>query len=203
MEIEHYTEPFPYIRIFDFYTEDELKLIWKELDFIVSNEILKGPEHIGSAHDSNQEGKNYRRKGRGVWIETLYRDKNTSNIIRLNKKLFSREMINNIKKNGSWFYKNFGFKTYCTLLGYYENSDYYEAHIDNSYSTVLTWFYKEPKRFEGGNIIFSDYNIEIEIKNNSILLFPSTIVHSVSEIKMEEQYIGENNGRISITNFIK
>ena len=203
MEIKHYTEPFPYVRIFDFYNEDDLKLIWKELDFIVNNDVLVGPEHIGSAHNVNGEKKDYKRKGRGVWIQNIYKDLNTSYIHKLNKKLFSREMMASIRKNGSWFYRNFGFKTYCTLLSYYENADYYASHVDNSYSTALTWFYKEPKKFEGGNIMFSDYNIEIEIKNNSILLFPSVISHSVLEIKMEEQYMGENNGRICITNFIK
>ena len=52
----------------------------------------------------------------------------------------------------------------------YKNYDYYKSHVDNSYSTALTWFYKEPKQFEGGNILFSDYNIEIPIENNSILI---------------------------------
>ena len=203
MNIEHYQEPFPYIRIFNFYNENDLKLIWKELDVIVNNEVLVGPEHISSAYQESKEEKKYQRKGRGVWIQDIYKDLNVSYIHKLNKKLFSRQMIDSIRENGSWFYKNFGFKNYCTLLSYYENSDYYKSHVDNSYSTALTWFYKEPKQFEGGNILFSDYNIEIPIENNSILIFPSIVSHSVLEIKMEDEYMGENNGRISITNFIK
>ena len=58
MKIEVFETPFPYIRIYDFYTDGELELIWKELDFILNDNILKGPEKTGTAKSNGVVLKN-------------------------------------------------------------------------------------------------------------------------------------------------
>ena len=41
MNLIPHQEPFPYLEIEDFYTEKELKLVWKELDFLGANSASK------------------------------------------------------------------------------------------------------------------------------------------------------------------
>ena len=89
-----------------------------------------------------------------------------------------------------------------TLISYYENNDYYKAHADTSDITALTWLFKEPKRFTGGDLIFPDTEERIECKNNKIILFPGCIRHQVTEINMEKQHQNQKLGRWCITQFL-
>lgn len=196
MKIHEYDHPFPFIRILNFYDEYELSLIWKELEFILNENTLLDPSDTGTAITDGVILK----KNKGIFIDDLYTNRNTSHILRCNRKLFS--VINQIsKKSKSWFFKNFFSNWDITLVSYYENNDHYLKHTDDAFVTSLTWIYKEPKKFKGGDLYFSDYDIEIKIENNSLILFPSSINHEVSVVTMENENIGKNNGRICISQF--
>lgn len=197
MKLEVFETPFPYIRIYDFYTDEELELIWKEFDFILNYHILKGPEKTGTAKDNGVILKN----NLGIFLDSFYSDRESSNILRVNRKIF--KIIQGIfDVSDYWFLKNFKSNHDTTLISYYENSDYYHKHYDDSLATCLTWFYKEPKSFEGGNLLFEDYDIEIEVKNNCLIFFPSIIQHAVSEVIMDKKYFGKFMGRICMSQFI-
>ena len=197
MKIEVFENPFPYIIIYDFYTDEELELIWKELNFILNDHILKGPEKTGAAKTNGVILKN----NLGVFLDSFYSDRESSNILRVNRKIFKKiPEISDVSNH--WFLKNFKSNQDITLISYYENTDYYHKHHDNSLGTCLTWFYKEPKSFEGGNLLFEDYGIEIEVKNNCLIFFPSIIPHSVSEVIMDKKYFGKFMGRICMSQFI-
>jgi Rps23 Pro-64 3,4-dihydroxylase Tpa1-like proline 4-hydroxylase len=91
-----------------------------------------------------------------------------------------------------------------TLISYYENGGYYKKHDDQALYSAITWFYKEPKRFSGGNFYFNDYEIEIKIKNNMTVIFPSFIQHSVDKVTLEEDSSDKLSGlgRYSMTQFL-
>jgi len=198
MKIEVFEIPFPYIRIYDFYTDEELKLIWKELDFILNDHILKGPETTGTA--KNNDGV-ILKNNLGIFLDSFYSNRETSNILRVNRKIFE-ELQKIFDQSNHWFLKNFVSNRDATLISYYENSDYYHKHRDRCLATCLTWFYKEPKSFEGGNLLFEDYGIEIEVKNNCLIFFPSIIPHKVSEVIMDEKYLEKFVGRICMSQFM-
>jgi Rps23 Pro-64 3,4-dihydroxylase Tpa1-like proline 4-hydroxylase len=199
MKIEVFETPFPYIRIYDFYTDEELELIWKEFNFILNYNILKGPEKTGTAKD--EDSGVILKNNLGIFLDSFYSDRESSNILRVNRKIF--KTIQGISDaSDHWFLKNFRSNHDTTLISYYENSDYYHKHPDDSLGTCLTWFYKEPKSFEGGNLLFEDYGIEIEVKNNCLIFFPSIIPHTVSEVKMDKKYFGKFMGRICMSQFI-
>ena len=90
------------------------------------------------------------------------------------------------------------------LISYYEESNYYESHADHSTMTFLFWIWDESdgKKFTGGNLKFTDFNIEIECKNNCGVLFPGPINHEVTKIEMPEEYKGQGLGRFAISEFI-
>jgi predicted 2-oxoglutarate/Fe(II)-dependent dioxygenase YbiX len=66
---------------------------------------------------------------------------------------------------------------------------------------MLIWFYKEPKKFEGGELLFTEKEIKIDLKHNRMILFPSHFLHEVKPIKMKEEF-DKGYGRYSITKFI-
>ena len=62
------------------------------------------------------------------------------------------------------------------------------------------WFFKEPKKFTGGNLILKDFDLEIEVKNNMVIYMPSIYVHEVTPIVMDEKDRGY--GRYSMSQFL-
>jgi len=182
--------PFHAILIEDIYSQDELSLIWKEFDSL-HRDFIDGNSASFSA--SNDKKHNV-----GVMLDTHYsNDRSKSNILQVNRKIF--ELIN---QKDSWFFRHFKCNLDYTLVSYYENSDYYKPHTDQATATALTWFYKTPKKFQGGNLHFPEYNIDIEIQNNMCLIFPSKIEHSVDEVSMDDQYLNGNNGRYVMVQFL-
>jgi Rps23 Pro-64 3,4-dihydroxylase Tpa1-like proline 4-hydroxylase len=199
MKIDIQTEPFPYIRILDFYSDEELKLIWEELEFILNDRIITGPEKTGTA---SKDGISLK-KNKGVFLDNLYTDRNTSNILTINRKIFFKiTKISNESNN--WVFKNSLGLVNCdtTLISYYENSDHYKKHCDISAFTCLTWFYKKPKRFSGGDLSFPDFDMKIEVKDNSLILFPSGVEHEVSNVKMNPEDMGKKLGRVCMSQFM-
>jgi hypothetical protein len=39
--------------------------------------------------------------------------------------------------------------------------------------TILNWFFKEPRSFDGGDSFFPSQDKKIELKNNRTVIFPS------------------------------
>jgi hypothetical protein len=203
MKIIKNKEPFPHIFIEDYFNKLEISQIWTELEFLSYVQKLKSPEETSTAKtkDSVLLKNNF-----GVHLDTLYSKREISNILTFNRKIFDKNFIDEI---GEF---DFSFKNFkvCnldyTLLSYYENFGYYKPHADVSTYTALTWIYKEPKMFLGGDLFFPEYDYKIEIKNNSLLLFNSAILHQVVEIKMENCSINQfgmfsGNGRYCISQF--
>ena len=87
-----------------------------------------------------------------------------------------------------------------SFLSYYEDGDYFKPHKDKCKITILNWMYKEPKRFTGGEFVFTDYNKTIEIESNKAIIFPGTIEHAVNTTGLDEKYKGM--GRWCITHFL-
>lgn len=198
----YYNEgPFPHIVAYNFYSDDQLKEVWAELDFLTKEHKLLPPLQTASAVDlENKPMKN----NMGLWLEESYKPHYISDIIRnTNHNLFNKDLLNYIEeKHWVFKYAKNSIKD-TTLLSYYENTDYYKPHIDKSNITALIHLFKEPQKFSGGDLIFDEYNLRYKTENNRMILFPSVIIHSVEECKMEqdlEKFSG--NGRYCISKFL-
>jgi hypothetical protein len=191
-------DPFPFLQVENFYSEEELKLIWQELDFLTDSIKLNPPEETGAAMNRNHV---ILKNNSGVFLDEIYKERKISNILNANRKIFSLEILDSFSE------LSFGYECIKhtnddrTLISYYENNSYYKPHIDNAIYTAVTWFFKEPKCFVGGDFYFSDYDHKIEIKNNMTVIFPSFVRHSVDEVSLDENSpIG--SGRYSMTQFM-
>jgi Rps23 Pro-64 3,4-dihydroxylase Tpa1-like proline 4-hydroxylase len=190
-----------FLVIDDFYTDEEQMHIWKELDFLTYDRKLMPPEETGTAHD--QTTGEALKKNSALFLDGMYARRELSNILNLNRKLFSQEIIDEFNGMDNCF-KYIHHTNYdATLISYYEEKDYYKAHTDSSILTYLYWCHKEPKKFEGGDLILPEIDEGITYKNNRLVIFPSWRLHEVTPIKMIEEvepYSGY--GRYCITNFV-
>jgi hypothetical protein len=197
--ISKITSPFPYLKIENMYSDEELELIAEELNFLNYEDKLENPFDTNTARDSNG---NSLKQNRGLFLDDLYKKREISNILKVNRKIFNCEYLD-AYANLSFGYKSIKECNFdSTLISYYENSHYYKPHKDISMHTAVTWFFKEPKLFEGGNLYFNEYNEKIEIQHNMTIIFPSFLLHSVEEIKMK-QNIPFGYGRYCMTQFIQ
>ena len=89
MQVTLCKEPFEYIIIDNTYTEEELKLIFLELDFWSLSNNLMGPEHTGTAKWSNG---NPKKKNKGVFLDDVYTNRSFSNILKFNRKIYNIEI---------------------------------------------------------------------------------------------------------------
>jgi len=198
VKIKEYTDPFPYVIIEDLYNKEELKLIWEELDFLCYSHKLLPPNQTGSArlHKLVEAKKNA-----GVFLEQIYYNPDTSNIMRVSQKIFEY-ITGDYKKINSWFCQNSNTEGLSTLVSYYENGDYYYPHQDSNLITILNWFFKEPKKFSGGNLYFPDFSIDVKLRNNTTIIFPGMIRHAVEDIRMDEKHHNKKLGRFCISQFL-
>lgn len=200
LKIHQIKNPFPFLQIENLYSEDELILLWKEFDFLTHPDKLELPENTGSALD--EETKVPLKKNKGLFLDDLYSSRNISNILTITKQLFSPVILNAFSEL-SFGYENIKYTNKdATLLSYYENSEYYKSHRDEALYTAVTWFFKEPKSFSGGNFYFTDYGIKIEMQNNMAVIFPSFVKHAVDEIILEKNNDLTGHGRYSISQFL-
>ena len=197
MKIQPHKLPFEHVVVDDLFTEEELNLIWREIDFLDSK--LLPPKDTGSAKD---EKENLLKSNKGIFLDDIYtaKGREVSDILKVNRKVF-HENITKAATHLSPFYefiKETNFDS--TLINYYENNDYYDPHKDNALFTIVIFLYREPKGFTGGNFLFSDYEHEVKLKANRMVLFPSIIKHTVTPIKTTSKLPGY--GRYSMSMFV-
>jgi Rps23 Pro-64 3,4-dihydroxylase Tpa1-like proline 4-hydroxylase len=184
----------------NYYTSEEYDSIFEECLFLGSTEKMLSADKTKAAMatDGFPEKQNY-----GIFINTLYNQKNISNILHHNRKIFKKEITEELEKIDIIFRQIKNSTIDSTLLSYYEDGDYYQAHHDCSSITVLSWFFKTPKSFSGGDIYFEkDKNLFIECKNNRTIIFPSFLIHEVEKVKMNSDKIGKKFGRFCLSQFI-
>jgi len=187
------TDPFPHLIIEDFYSEDELKLIWQELDFLTSPHKLIPANIDGSIQSSN---------ALSLSLNNVYKDLRHSNIASINKKILLPKIKDAFLSLSEFFEHITMVNNMFIKIKYYENGHNYPKHQDIARFTGINYLYKEPKKFEGGDLYFDDYNYKIELKNNMFVLFIGCLWHSVTPIVLKEHAYITGNGKYSITNFL-
>tara|TARA_B100000424_G_C22903102_1_gene480322 strand:- start:41 stop:661 length:621 start_codon:yes stop_codon:yes gene_type:complete len=196
LDIKTYENPFPHFIINDFYDDVELKLIWEELDFYTKDGKLFEAKDFGGVVDKTNS--------KAIWLDKVYRDKyrNLSNILTVNRKIFDHRILDAF----SDIHDCCSIARYCnfdqTKVRYYHDNQYYEPHIDKTVQFLaFSYFYREPKKFKGGELIFPKYNYSFSCENNSIIMFPGWVEHGVSKVTIENSDYFEGCGRYAITSF--
>ena len=198
----HKNEPFPYILIDDFYDQSELDRIWEELDYLCNPKRMgRSSIERGAATNIYSDGTEQSIKNSwDLFLDTFFTSRDFSNILEVNRKLINKEIF---KDHPHWLFNHLdALNEDNTQILYYENNDEYKPHRDLARLTGITWFYREPKKFTGGNLRFPRFDMEIECKHNRVIVFPSSIHHGVDKVGMEEKDMGKKLGRFTMTQFL-
>ena len=191
-----YTKPFPHIIFHNFYTDEELKLIWEELDFLTKPDKLFNVKEYKGVEGYTE--------AKAIQLDTVYEGKNRklSNILNVTRKVFDKEVL----KAFSSISDCCSLAKHCnydvTKVRYYHNNDQYKPHIDMLWNFLaFSYFYREPKKFSGGNLLFPKYDYEYPCDNNSLIILPSYVEHGVQEVKIDNSDYFDGMGRYAITHF--
>ena len=189
-------EKFPFLVIDNFYSKENLNLIWKELDFLIDK--VRPEDKVVAQRDGKPLASVKR-----VYLDTLYNDRKTSNILEFFPSQLYNDEIRDTYVDLVPSGINFATSNYdSTQLSYYENKDGYKPHTDVFQHTALTWLFKEPKKFVGGDLVFTQSNTKVDCMYNRTVLFPSWYYHGVTQIKMNDEDLNKGFGRWAITHFI-
>tara|TARA_Y100001963_G_C6600926_1_gene362478 strand:- start:43 stop:699 length:657 start_codon:yes stop_codon:yes gene_type:complete len=188
-------EPFPHLILKNFYDEEELKMIWQELKFLTKPGKLLSPKDYGGIDKSTT--------AKALILDEVYGIRRMSNILKCYRKIFDERIIDlfsEIHGCCSIFkYSNDD----CTKIRYYHDGEYYKPHTDGSMNYLaFSYFYKEPKKFIGGELEFPKYNYEFPCTNNSLILMPAWVEHGVKKVEIKDSDYYDGNGRYAITTFI-
>ena len=179
MQVKHFTEPFHHTIIYDYFSDVELSEVWTEIDELVQH-----------CKDTREEGDPRAVNMSSVHLDKHYAsDRSKSKILTHNRKIFDlqEELKENIFSQFIW-QSNFD----VTQLNMYENGLYHE-HRDSAVMSAISLFYREPKPYKDGELVFPEHDYIPNIVNNSIMIFPSYELHAVKPV--------QGPGRFSLNQF--
>jgi hypothetical protein len=182
----------------NYYDKEEYDCIFQECLFLSKDNKLFAPENTG------QPGPDMK-KNTGVFLDELYIGpyRRFSDILKYNRKIFNPNLVEELI-NVDVSFRQIKHATFdSTLLSYYGQEGYYRSHLDSTNITLISWFFKEPKSFTGGNLFFeNDKNLSVECKNNRTIIFPSFLMHAVEPVNISEENVKNQFGRFALSQFI-
>jgi Rps23 Pro-64 3,4-dihydroxylase Tpa1-like proline 4-hydroxylase len=195
--------PFPHMTIDNFYTEEELELIWEELRFYTKPGKLLEAEDYGGVVGYTS--------AKALLLDNVYKDysnnkgvnyRSLSNILTVNRKLFDSPVLNIFADVHDCCCIANQSNHDITKVRYYHDGEGYDPHTDKCFQFLaFSYFYKEPKKFEGGQLYFPKYDYEIPCDNNSMIIFPGWVEHGVREVSIKDSDYFDGWGRYAITSF--
>tara|TARA_R100000231_G_scaffold68518_1_gene54711 strand:+ start:33 stop:653 length:621 start_codon:yes stop_codon:yes gene_type:complete len=191
-----FKKPFPHLIFSNFYNEQELNLIWEELNFYTKPNKLFEAKDFGGIID--------RTNSHAIALDGVYSQKyrRLSNILTVNRKLFTSDVLESFAKIDDCCQIANECNYDVTKIRYYHDKEYYKPHIDSAFHFLaFSYFYKEPKKFSGGEIIFPKYDYEYSCENNSVIIFPGWVEHGVTEVSIDNSDYYEGYGRYCISSF--
>ena len=192
---------FPFLFVDDWYNSEEEELVWKELDFYTNTySFFRSEDDTGSAsfEDGTSKAKSFR-----IYVDGLYTPlgRERSAIIRAMPKVFSDEVKEAIRKTTP-VHRNFlTTNRDATVVNYYEDGEDYKPHFDTSIMTVIIWFHKSPKAYDGGDFVFTDSGIKVESNHNRLVMFPCFYEHEAKPVILKDVPKLSGLGRYSIVHF--
>ena len=198
-----FKQPFPHLIINNFYTPEELELLWEEFKFYTKPGKLLDAKGFGGVVDKTNS--------HALALDAIYKDfskhnrpnyRLLSNILTVTKKLYTSNTIERFSEidDCCCIAKKADYD--LTKIRYYHNGEYYEPHTDAPFQFLaFSYFHKEPKRFSGGELLFPKFNYQFPCDNNSIFIFPGWVEHAVREVKIDNSDYYDGWGRYAITHF--
>ena len=191
---------FPFLVIDNWYTPNEEKAVWKELDFLSTTPKDQIDRAENTVVARNKDGSSKSRAYR-FYLERFYNKRELSPILNCTYKQTTPEFFNIIDECKPYSRSFISSNEDSAMVSYYEENDHYKPHHDTVLWTCLIWMVREPRLFNGGDFILDDIDTTIKLKNNRMIMFPSCFFHSVTPVKFHTQPKEIGYGRYTITHF--
>lgn len=196
--------PYDMLVLDDVYSEEQQGYMWSELEFLYSSDKFLEPADTKSA---KYDDGTLKKKNQSVFLSKLYPTEyyEQSALIMVPRViLLQPEVIDLMRAKNPAHGILANVNRVSPLINYYEDSDHYDFHYDESAYSTLSYLIKEPRAFSGGEVVFqvNDSEVTIPIVNNRAILFPSCYSHAVKEISMKDEDRGKMLGRFSISQFL-
>lgn len=193
-----------YLLINNWFTPEEEQRVWKELEFYTKTDSMERAENkqdTAKTESGDAKARSYR-----MYLDNFYHPdkRHVSDILKYSQEGLLKQTFHQGVKDKSPLYSRMftNSNRHVTMLSYYEQSDYYDVHYDAFHWTQLIWFFKEPKKFKGGDFLLTDFKVQFECTHNTMLMFPSYYEHAVRPVELKEEDTNKGFGRYTITNFI-
>jgi Rps23 Pro-64 3,4-dihydroxylase Tpa1-like proline 4-hydroxylase len=195
--------PYDMLVLDDVYTDEQRGYMWTELEYIYNTGLLLPPEETKPAR--NDDG-SIKKQNKSVFLTTIYPPEyyTQSSLIMIPRTvLLQPSVVGMMEKMHPMHGILRNVNKVGPLVSYYENSDHYDSHYDEAAYTSLSYLFKEPQAFTGGDVVIdiNGYSVTIPIKNNRVIIFPSCYPHAVTNVHMKEEDKGKMMGRFCITQF--
>ena len=176
----------PYLVIDDVLSDENLIGVWKTIDSLDETSLHK-PYETGSKMDHTSMGMLTAKENSGVFLNDLFSEKYRHQIPLYRAVDQLRETVRTFHDCHPAL-RTLGQDTEShLLLSYYKNGDHYKKHMDNSLFTILLWLHKDPKTFEGGDLVLEDEDT-VEFRNNRAVVIPSYCEHEVLPVTGEGRW---------------
>lgn len=153
----------------DFFSEEDQKLIWDEINF------LKHRMEAKTEEDSCFETLN---------VTEIYTSAKISNILEMTGKIVNPDFINHIIREGTYF-RYLGMCSKCsTEMLYMKNDSFHTEHLDQGIFTMYFWIRKQDSEVLDGELYLKDFDLTIEQKNNRVVFVPSVYSREIKKLKM-------------------
>lgn len=188
------TRLFDYLVVENFFSEEELTLIWRDIDHAHQHNWFSA-DNIATAKANNSE---YIASKTGFFLHQ-FTDTEATNTYKACSKIFDGHTYE--------FSKFFSGAPvlYTTrnsvLISNYVNGGYYKKHKDKCITSVLFWLARDETKFTGGDLYFPELDEKINFGHNKMIMFPSQAIHEVTEVLMSPNESVEF-GRYCITMFL-
>tara|TARA_R110000744_G_scaffold289824_1_gene400638 strand:+ start:266 stop:889 length:624 start_codon:yes stop_codon:yes gene_type:complete len=186
----------PFVIVDDFFNGFESEQLLAELEFVRPH--LSGSGETGGAV-SLVDGSNLKLNN-SMWLNDFFSDPKKSTVYNLTRQFYDPDLLFEIGQE-TWimrYLENYPAADALQIL-YYEQNSSYDTHLDRAFLTYLYWTHKEPKKFEGGDLVLEE-DSRVEYRKNRLVIFPSPTKHRVTSVKMTER--SEGHGRYCISNFV-
>jgi hypothetical protein len=177
---------FGYLYIEDVYTNKEFQEIHNEIknfDWVLDNlPRIKQMRVESGAHDLHN---NSLIKANGMDFDEMYRHRDCSATLTHNRKMYQGEIKEAMETAHPANVSVDMTTSDSTFLNRYKKGDKYNPHRDFAFYSIISFLNFDNKEIEGGDFVFTDYNINFKFKNNSAVYFPSWVKHHCTEIKSD------------------
>ena len=181
-----------------FITEEEVERVYYECNKIKELGLLTS--ETGGAIARKDES--LMKSNKGVFLEELYTYYSLSETLKIYfDKIHQETFIKKMEQIHPYFATLERNGHSSTLVSYYEASDYYKAHADASFLTIILWVYEGIKSFSGGDLVIEN-ELTIECKKGRILFMPGWLKHEVTPVNMSKENQGKGLGRYSVSQFV-